>query len=125
MGPTGKLLQTEEVTKDEILGTYARQSEALWRGGADALLIETMIDLDEMILAAQAAGQATPLPYVFRLLKRTSCSLLICRHSSDGRNRHSQTQGPDIFSSFALRLRDAGANVIGACCGTTPGAYRI
>jgi 5-methyltetrahydrofolate--homocysteine methyltransferase len=30
------------------------------------------------------------------------------------------SQTPDLFGAFALRLREAGANVIGGCCGTTP-----
>ena len=173
MGPTGKLLQTEEVTKDEILTTYARQSEALWRGGADALLIETMIDIEEMILAAQAASQATPLPYVLSMTfdsgkektqtmmgvtpeqavttMEKSGAWMVGANCGVGPETYVKvcqklrasttkpiwvkanagipqmvgtdvvyTQGPDIFSYFALRLRDAGANVIGGCCGTTP-----
>jgi len=59
MGPTGKLLQTGEVTEDEIFETYRGQAAALWRGGADVILIETMIDVDEMKIAARAARGAT------------------------------------------------------------------
>jgi 5-methyltetrahydrofolate--homocysteine methyltransferase len=34
------------------------------------------------------------------------------------------SQTPEIFASFALQLREAGANVIGGCCGTTPAHIR-
>jgi 5-methyltetrahydrofolate--homocysteine methyltransferase len=34
------------------------------------------------------------------------------------------SQTPEIFASFALQLREAGANVVGGCCGTTPAHIR-
>jgi 5-methyltetrahydrofolate--homocysteine methyltransferase len=33
-------------------------------------------------------------------------------------------QTPEIFASFALQLRDAGASIIGGCCGTSPAHIR-
>ena len=47
LGPTGKLLLMEEVTEQELYQAFADQAQALAEGGADALCIETMSDLDE------------------------------------------------------------------------------
>jgi 5-methyltetrahydrofolate--homocysteine methyltransferase len=177
MGPTGKLLQTGEVTEDEIFDSYSRQSEALWRAGVHAILIETMIDLDEMMIAARAARAATPLPLVLSMtfdsgkektqtmmgvtperavaameeagawMMGANCGLgpeyyvKVCRKMRSATSRPIwikanagipqmvgtevvYLQGPEIFGQFALGLREAGANVIGGCCGTTPDHIR-
>jgi len=173
MGPTGKLLATGEVSEEEIFASYRRQSEALWRGGADAILIETMIDVGEMKLAARAAREATPLPLVLSMtfdsgkektqtmmgvtaeravaemeaagasIVGANCGLgpefyvRVCRRlraatrlpiwikANAGIPQMVGTevvypQNPETFGEFALQLREAGANVIGGCCGTTP-----
>lgn len=177
MGPTGKLLQTGEVREDEIFDSYFRQSEALWRAGVHAILIETMIDLEEMRIAARAARAATPLPLVLSMtfdsgkektqtmmgvtperavkvmeesgawMVGANCGLgpefyvHVCRKmraatahpiwikANAGIPQMVGTevvylQGPEIFGRFALELREAGANVIGGCCGTTPAHIR-
>ncbi len=177
MGPTGKLLQTGEVTEQELYESYRLQSKALCQGGADALVIETMIDIDEMRIAARAARDSTPLPFVLSMtfdsgkektqtmmgvtperavavmeesgawIVGANCGVgpefyvRVCRKmravtskpmwikANAGIPRMSgteivYTQGPDIFGSFALQLREAGANVIGGCCGTGPAHIR-
>ena len=51
VGPTGKLLMMEEVTEDELYSAFKEQSVALEAGGADAIVIETMTDLEEARIA--------------------------------------------------------------------------
>jgi 5-methyltetrahydrofolate--homocysteine methyltransferase len=41
IGPTGKLLVTEEVTEEELYNAFKEQAVALEKGGADAVCIET------------------------------------------------------------------------------------
>jgi 5-methyltetrahydrofolate--homocysteine methyltransferase len=59
VGPTGKLLMMEEVTEDELYNAFKEQSVALEAGGADAIVIETMTDLDEARIAVRAAKENT------------------------------------------------------------------
>ncbi len=55
IGPTGKLLMMGEVTEEEMYDAFKEQSMALESGGADAIMIETMTDLEEAKLAIRAA----------------------------------------------------------------------
>lgn len=59
IGPTGKILMMGEVTPEDMYEAFKEQSMALEAGGADALMIETMTDLDEAILAIKAAKENT------------------------------------------------------------------
>jgi 5-methyltetrahydrofolate--homocysteine methyltransferase len=59
IGPTGKMLITEEVTEQELYDAFKDQAVALEKGGADALCIETMSDLDEAAIAVRAAKENT------------------------------------------------------------------
>ncbi|HNX78790.1 MAG TPA: homocysteine S-methyltransferase family protein, partial [Prolixibacteraceae bacterium] len=53
IGPTGKMLLLEEVTPEELYDAFREQAMALEAGGADAIVIETMTDLDEAVLAVK------------------------------------------------------------------------
>lgn len=59
VGPTGKILMMEDVSRDEMYEAFREQVMALEEGGADALIIETMSDMDEALLAAKAARENT------------------------------------------------------------------
>ena len=63
IGPSGKMLFAGEVTGEELQEAFTEQAEALAESGVDALVIETMSDLEEAKLAL-AAAQATGLPVV-------------------------------------------------------------
>jgi 5-methyltetrahydrofolate--homocysteine methyltransferase len=65
MGPTGELIQPfGSLTKHEIIDAYAEQAGALASGGVDAILIETMSDLDEATAALSGTRQTTNLPII-------------------------------------------------------------
>jgi len=104
MGPTGKLLLMEDVTELELFEAFSVQAKALAEGGADALCIETMSDLGEACQAVQAARQ-TGLP-------------VICTFTFDktlqGEYRTMMGNTP---AQVALRLVEAGADVVGTNCG--------
>jgi 5-methyltetrahydrofolate--homocysteine methyltransferase len=47
IGPTGKMLVKEEVTEEELYDTFKAQVIELAIGGANAICIETMIDIED------------------------------------------------------------------------------
>ena len=55
LGPSGKLLLTGQVSKDELHTVFVEQAAALASAGADALVVETTTDLDEASVALAAA----------------------------------------------------------------------
>ena len=59
VGPTGKILMMGEVTPEEIYESFKEQVIALEKGGVDAIIIETMSDIDEARLAVRAAKENT------------------------------------------------------------------
>jgi methionine synthase I (cobalamin-dependent) len=103
IGPTGKLLMSGDVTRDALRDAFAEQARALAEGGADALVIETMSDLDEASLAVEAA-RATGLPVV------------ACMVFDSGKDKDRTMMGTTPEQA-AKTLTQAGAEVIGANCG--------
>ncbi len=103
IGPTGKLLMSGEVTEEQVRAAFAEQAQALAQGGADALVVETMSDLDEALLAVAAARQ-TGLPVV------------ACMVFDSGKDKDRTMMGTTPEEA-ARRLTQAGADVIGANCG--------
>ena len=51
IGPTGKLLMMGDVSEEELYDAFKEQAVALYEGGADALVIETMTDIEEATIA--------------------------------------------------------------------------
>ena len=63
MGPTGKFLSPlGDLSFDETCENYYRLAKALANAGADSLIIETIIDIQEMKAALIAAKTACDLP---------------------------------------------------------------
>jgi methionine synthase I (cobalamin-dependent) len=103
IGPSGKMLMMDEVTEDELRAAFVEQAQALAAGGADAIVVETMSDLDEACIALEAA-KATGLPVVVSMTYDT------------GKDKDRTMMGTTPEQAVA-RLEDAGADVIGANCG--------
>lgn len=105
VGPTGKILMMGDVTEEELYEAFKEQSMALEAGGADAIIIETMTDLDEARIAIQAAKENTDLE-VF-------CTMTFDK-TVDGEYRSMMGVSP---TEMAVSLVEAGADLIGANCG--------
>jgi 5-methyltetrahydrofolate--homocysteine methyltransferase len=175
IGPTGKMLVTEEVTEEELYDAFREQATALENGGADAVCIETMSDADEAVCAIKAAKENTSLEIIatftfdktlqgtyrtmmglspeeaaaaaieagaditgtncgngmehmveiVKKMKEAVPDALVLVHANAG--LPSSIEGRDVFpetpkmtASFVHRLLDAGANIVGGCCVTTP-----
>ncbi|HSL21100.1 MAG TPA: homocysteine S-methyltransferase family protein [Vicinamibacterales bacterium] len=109
IGPTGRLLKPMgDVDHQLVLDGFRRQSAALAGAGADAIVIETMMDLEEAAIALEAVKEEAPaLPVLVTL-------------TFDVTPRGPfTTMGVSVVSACA-RLQDGGADAIGANCGTGP-----
>ena len=166
----------DEITPEEMYEAFEEQAVALEEGGADAILIETMTDLEEAKLAVKAAMDNTrcevfcsmtfekssdniyhtfmgvsPVEMVNKLveagadiigancgngsadmvgiveeIRNTNMSVPILIQANagipvykDGKIIYAET--PEGMAAVAEKLIAAGANIIGGCCGTTPG----
>lgn len=68
IGPTGKLIKPlGDVDENEVYTTFEEQAKALEIGGANFLLIETQIDIQEAKIAIRAAKENTSLPVALSL----------------------------------------------------------
>ncbi len=105
VGPTGKILMMGDVTEDELYEAFKDQVKGLETGGVDAIMIETMTDLDEARLAIRAAKE------------NTNCEVF-CTMTFDktfqGEFRTMMGISP---TDMVNTLIDAGAELIGANCG--------
>lgn len=175
IGPTGKILMMGEVSAEELYDAFKEQAIALEAGGADAILIETMTDLEEAIQAIKAAKENTQcevfctmtfdktvnndfrsmmgvsptdmvnqiieagaeligancgngikdMVSIVKEIRSNSDDIPVLIHANagmpvykDGETVFPET--PDEMASVAEELIQAGANIIGGCCGTTP-----
>jgi len=104
-GPTGKMLVTEEVTEDEMYDAFKTQITALEKGGADAVCIETMSDLDEALVAIKAAKENTDLE-------------VICTFTFEKTVRGDYRTMMGVSPTDAAKACiEAGADIIGTNCG--------
>lgn len=175
VGPTGKLLMMEEVTEMELYDAFKEQSIALEAGGVDAIVIETMTDLEEARIAVKAASENTGCEVICTMtfdkilsgeyrtmmgispaemtealveagaaiigancgngiadmigivkeIRKVNALIPILIHANAGMPQYcdGETTFPETPSDMAGRVKeiiDAGANIIGGCCGTTP-----
>jgi len=106
IGPTGVMLMMGEVTAAQMGEAFAEQVKALKKGGVDGLVIETMSDLEEAVIATRAAVE-TGLPVV-------SCMVF------DSGPHSGHTMMGVTPAQAAVALVDAGAWAVGANCGRGP-----
>ncbi len=105
VGPTGKLLMMGEVTEDELYEAFKEQSEALEAGGVDAIMIETMTDLDEARIAVKAAKE------------NTNCEIFCTMTFQKIIGGEFRTMMGISPTEMAETIVEAGADLIGTNCG--------
>ena len=175
VGPTGKLLIMEEVTEGELYNAFKEQSIALEAGGADAIVIETMTDLEEARIAVKAARENTRCEVICTMtfdkiiggeyrtmmgisptemtealveagakvigancgngiadmigivkeIRLVNATVPILIHANAGMPHYHDgvttfPESPDDMAARVKEIVEAGANIIGGCCGTTP-----
>jgi 5-methyltetrahydrofolate--homocysteine methyltransferase len=105
IGPTGKMLVTEEVTEEELYDAFKVQAIALEKGGADGVCIETMSDAEEACCAIRAAKENTKLEIL---------TTFTFDKTVQGTYRTMMGLSPVDSVKAAL---DAGSDVVGTNCG--------
>lgn len=105
IGPTGQFIKPlGTLSFDEAASNFYRLAKALTDAGADYLIIETVIDIQEMRAALIAAHEASNLPVICQMT-----------YTDDGRT----ITGTDPTSAVVL-LDAMGADIIGANCSLGP-----
>lgn len=106
MSSTGKMLKPYgQLPEEEAFATFREQAEVLAEGGADAIIIETMFDLREAVVAVRAAREGCDLPVIASISFNTA--------DNEGRTVMGNTA-----RQCAEGLTEAGAAVVGANCGS-------
>lgn len=105
MGPTAKMLVTGDVTPAEMYEAFREQAIALEAGGADAVLIETMSDLEEAVIAVTAAKE------------NIRGEVFLTMSFELGPNGEYHTMMGATPSEMAAAAVNAGADLVGANCG--------
>jgi 5-methyltetrahydrofolate--homocysteine methyltransferase len=179
VGPTGEFLEPiGTATLDEMVEIFGEQVIGLVEGGADIIVVETMMAVDEASAAVTAAKKYSHLPVIatmtfepgkagFRTMMNvtpeqavktladagadvlgsncgrgiddminiiremrqyTSLPLLAQANAGlpqmvDGKAIYQET--PEYIRPRVKQLLEAGANIIGGCCGTTPAHTKV
>jgi 5-methyltetrahydrofolate--homocysteine methyltransferase len=106
IGPTGKMLMAGEITAQQVQSALSTQAATLAAAGADALLLETMSDIEEARLAVAAA-------------KRTGLPVIVSFAFDSGKHKDRTMTGATPEAA-APAMVEAGADAVGANCGVGP-----
>ncbi len=107
IGPTGALLKPlGDATVEQLSEAFLRQAKALLAGSADGIIVETMSAVEEAVAAVRAAREAGA-PFVI--------GSMTFDKTKDGSFRTMMGVRPE---HAARALVEAGADIVGANCGT-------
>ena len=175
VGPTGKFLIMGDVTEEELYESFKIQVEGLRDGGVDAICIETFYDVEEAIIAINAAKDNSELEVIttftfdkavdgsyntmmgvkpiemaetlatagvdifgtncgngfegmieiVKEIRKANSELPILVHANAGlpieeNGKIVYPDSPERMAELTPQLVQAGANIIGGCCGTSP-----
>ena len=175
VGPTGKFLIMGDVTEEELYESFKIQVEGLRDGGVDAICIETFYDVEEAIIAINAAKDNSELEVIttftfdkavdgsyntmmgvkpiemaetlatagvdifgtncgngfegmieiVKEIRKANSELPILVHANAGlpieeNGKVVYPDSPERMAELTPQLVQAGANIIGGCCGTSP-----
>ena len=105
MGPTGELLEPfGAFSTEEAYEVFAEQARVLAAAGVDFILIETMMALDEALVALRAAKTNTSVPVAVTM-------------TFESRQKEFRTSWGVSIPQAADALTKAGANLVGSNCG--------
>ena len=105
VGPTGLMIEPYgDIKKDKVRDYYKEQIGILLNEGVDLILIETMISLDEALIALEAS-------------MNMGSSLTGVTMTFDIGNSGIRTPFGDSPFDICVQLKEGGANFIGANCG--------
>ncbi|MCA1747072.1 MAG: homocysteine S-methyltransferase family protein [Bacteroidales bacterium] len=111
--PTPPELKDQDGAKEMMAG-FVEQVRGLVDGGADAILIETMSDMDEARVAIRAARFVTDVEvmctFTFTLTPANEYRTMMGT---------SPAEAVEMSAQIGELIR-VGASIVGGCCGTTP-----
>ncbi|NLW85968.1 MAG: hypothetical protein GXY38_03760 [Planctomycetes bacterium] len=110
MGPTGKVVMMGDTPVEEIFAAFREAAEALAWGGADAIVLESFQELEELRIALRAVKDATDLPVI---------ASMTFASGPDG----TCTMMGDKPSDLAAAAVSMSASAVGANCGAGPDNY--
>jgi methionine synthase I (cobalamin-dependent) len=110
IGPTGKLVSMKQLTVADAEAAFAEQAAALAEGGADAIVIETMADIEEAKAALRACLGACDLP------------VGVSFTFDSGKDKNRTMMGVTPAQAWKA-ARESGASFVGANCGIGIDAY--
>ena len=109
MGPTGAFMEPYgDETEEAFFEAFAEQARAFEAGGADAVIVETMMAIEECCVAIRAVRETTGL---------TCLASFTFEPQPDGGFASMMGVTPEQFAQQAVAV---GAHIIGANCGTGP-----
>lgn len=103
IGPSGIMLMSGTVTPDELYAGFLEQAEAIAVEEPEGIVVETMSDPAEAVLAVKAA-------------KTTGIPVAACMVFDTGKNKDRTMMGTTPEQAVE-QLTAAGADIIGANCG--------
>jgi len=103
MGPSGVMLMSGTATPDELYAAFLEQAEAIAAEQPDGIVVETMSDPAEAVLAVKAA-------------KTTGLPVAACMVFDTGKNKDRTMMGTTPEQAVE-QLTVAGADIVGANCG--------
>jgi 5-methyltetrahydrofolate--homocysteine methyltransferase len=103
VGPSGKVLAADETTEDELRAAFEEQVNAMAVAGVDGIVIETMSEPAEAVIAVRAA--------------KATGRLVVASMAYDTGKKKDRTMTGATPEQAAAALEEAGADVIGANCG--------
>ena len=103
VGPSGKVLAAGEVSESALREAFEEQVNAMTAAGVDGIVIETMSEPAEAEIAVAAARQAG--------------LTVVASMAYDAGRKRDRTMTGATPEQAAVRLSEAGADIIGANCG--------
>jgi 5-methyltetrahydrofolate--homocysteine methyltransferase len=108
IGPTGEFVEPYGImTFDQFYGTFSEQVKGLAEGGADLIIIETMMDLQETKAAIKAAKD------------NSNLAIFACMTFNNSPKGFRSLTGVDPATAVSEML-EAGADVVGSNCSLVP-----
>jgi 5-methyltetrahydrofolate--homocysteine methyltransferase len=105
IGPIGKILMMGEITEDQLYEAFKVQAMGLEAGGADAIVAETMSDIDEARIAIKAISE------------NTKCEAICTMTFNSNPTGNFYTMMGVTPLQMVEVLIEAGAKIVGSNCG--------
>ncbi len=109
IGPTGKMVSMGEISSLDAYQAFKEQADEIESAGADAIVIETMSDVEEFDAAMKAA-------------KETGLPVVGCMSFDSGTEKERTMMGINVSDMIEV-CKARGADAVGANCGVGIESY--